>query len=38
MITAQGKQYKANEVTTEKNVGAVSASGYQALNSVRTVL
>ena len=37
MITAQGKQYKANEVT-EKNVGAISASGYPALNSVRAVL
>ena len=38
MITAQGKQYKANEVTSEKNVGAITASGYPALNSVRTVL
>ena len=38
MITAQGKQYKANEVTAEKNVGAITASGYPALNSVRTVL
>ena len=38
MITAQGKQYKANEVTLEKNVGAITASGYPALNSVRTVL
>ena len=38
MITAQGKQYKANKVTAEKNVGAITASGYPALNSVRTVL
>ena len=38
MTTAQGKQYKANEVTAEKNVGAITASGYPALNSVRTVL
>ena len=37
MITAQGKQYKANEVT-KKNVGAISASGYPALISVRAVL
>ena len=37
MITAQGKQYKANEVT-KKTVGAISASGYLALNSVRAVL
>ena len=38
MLTAQGKQYKANEVTAEKNVGTITASGYPALNSVRTVL
>ena len=38
MITAQGKQYKANEVTAEKNVGAITASGYPALNSVWAVL
>ena len=38
MITAQGKQYKANEVTTEKSVGAISASGYPALNSAWAVL
>ena len=38
MLTAQGKPYKANEVTAEKNVGAITASGYPALNSVRTVL
>ena len=38
MISAQGKQYKANEVTAEKNVGAITASGYPALNSVRTIL
>ena len=38
MITAQGKQYKANEVTAEKNVGAITASGYPASNSVRTIL
>ena len=37
MITAQGKQYKANEVT-EKTVGTITASGYPALNSVRAVL
>ena len=37
MITAQGKQYKANEVT-EKTVGAITASGYPALNSVQAVL
>ena len=37
MITAQGKQYKANEVT-EKTVGAITASGYPALNSVLAVL
>ena len=37
MITVQGKQYKANEVT-EKMVGAISASGYTALNSVLAVL
>ena len=37
MITAQGKQYKANEIT-EKMVGAITASGYTALNSVWTVL
>ena len=33
MITTQGKQYKANEIT-EKTVGAITASGYPALNSV----
>ena len=38
MITAQGKQYKANEVTAEKNVGAITASGYPALNSAWAVL
>ena len=38
MITAQGKQYKANEVTAEKSVGAISASGYPALNSAWAVL
>ena len=38
MISAQGKQYKANEVTAEKNVGNITASGYPALNSVRTIL
>ena len=32
MITAQGKQYKANEIT-KKMVGAITASGYPALNS-----
>ena len=37
MITEQGKQYKANEVT-KKTVGAITASGYPALNSVRAVL
>ena len=37
MITAQGKQYKANEIT-EKMVGAITASGYTALNSVWTIL
>ena len=37
MITAQGKQYKANEIT-ETTVGAITASGYPALNSVRAVL
>ena len=38
MITAQGKQYKANEVTAEKNVGTITASGYPALNSAWAVL
>ena len=38
MITAQGKQYKAKEVTAEKNVGAITASGYPALNSAWAVL
>ena len=38
MITAQGKQYKANEVTAEKNVGTISATGYPALNSAWAVL
>ena len=37
MITAQGKQYKANEIT-ETMVGAITASGYPALNSVLAVL
>ena len=37
MITAQGKQYKANKIT-EKTVGAITASGYLALNSVPAVL
>ena len=37
MITAQGKQYKANKIT-EKTVGAITASGYPALNSVQAVL
>ena len=37
MITAQGKQYKANEIT-ETTVGTITASGYPALNSVRAVL
>ena len=33
MITAQGKQYEANEIT-EKTVGTITASGYLPLNSV----
>ena len=37
IITAQGKQYKANKVT-KKTVGAITASGYPALNSVRAIL
>ena len=38
IITLQGKQYKANQVTAEKNLGAITASGYPALHSLRTVL
>ena len=37
MITTQGKQYWANEIT-ETTVGGITASGYPALNSVRAVL
>ena len=37
MLNTQGKQYQANKVA-EKNMGAISASGYSALNSVRAVL
>ena len=37
MITAQGKQYRANKIT-KMTVGAITASGYPALNSVRAIL
>ena len=37
MITAQGKQHKANEIN-KTTVGAITASGYPTLNSVQAVL
>ena len=37
MLNVQGKQYQANEVV-DKNMGAISASGYSDLNSVWAVL
>ena len=37
MLKAQGKPYGANKIV-EKNMSSIQASGYPALNSMRTVL